>query len=172
MEDLLKLSRSFISLALLSLLCQAGSKVPAFLAQEAPKPSKSQPRKPAPAPGRVWKSKTSGKEFRVWTEKGSFHAEWANIPPEFASKGAYIRSVWRRAGQKWMGESRSYLPCTAGEGKEEHIANFCHVSTEFEVDSMTDSRLTGRGEALKRFDCSKCQVLEKEWRSFVWVPKQ
>ena len=36
--------------------------------------------------------------------------------------------------------------------------------------TLTENRLTGLGEALKRFDCSKCQVLEKEWKDFVWVP--
>jgi hypothetical protein len=65
-----------------------------------------------------------------------------------------------------------FLPCSVGEGKQEHIANFCQLTTGFEIDSMTDSKITGRGESLKRFDCAKCNILEKEWKGFVWVPKK
>lgn len=147
------------------------SAVPDFRGQEARKAAPEQAQKVAPVPSRIWKSETSGKEYRVWTENQRFHAEWVNIPAEFAAKGAYIRTVCRRAGQKWIGESRSYLPCSVGEGKEEHLANWCHVVTGFEVESMTETRLTGRGEGLKRFDCRKCQVIEKVWGSFAWVPK-
>lgn len=126
-----------------------------------------------PAPkGSVWKSETTGKEYRVWTEKDQFHAEWTNIPPEFAAKGAHIRSMGAHKGDKWVGESENYLPCSVGEGKQEHIANFCQLTTGFEIDSMTDAKITGRGEALKHFDCAKCKVLEKEWKGFVWVPKK
>ena len=124
------------------------------------------------AKGSLWKSETTGKEYRVWTENDQFHAEWANILPEFAAKGAHIRSTGARKGDKWVGESEDYLPCSIGQGKEEHIANFCQLTTGFEIDSMTDSKITGRGEALKRFDCAKCEVLEKEWKGFVWVPKK
>ena len=107
----------------------------------------------------------------MWQENQRLHAEWSNIPPEFAAKGAYIRTVCRRAGKKWIGESHSYLPCSVGAGKEEHIANWCQVVTGFEVNSMTNSRISGRGEGLKRFDCLRCEVIEKVWGEFEWVPK-
>jgi hypothetical protein len=139
-------------------------------AQQAKKSEKEQAQRVAPIPTRTWKSETTGNEYRVWTEDNRLHAEWTNIPPGSAAKGAYIRTVCRRAGQKWVGESRSYLPCLAGRGKDEHLMNFCHVTTGFEINTMTASRITGRAEGLKRFDCSKCQVLEKEWKNFVWVP--
>lgn len=141
-----------------------------FNAQESKTPERKG-ESAAPATARIWKSETSGKEYRVWTENRRFHAEWVNIPREFAAQGAYIRTVCRRAGAKWVGESRSFLPCSMGAGKEEHIANWCRVTTGFEVDSMTEKRITGRGEALKRFDCKACTALEKEWKGFVWVPK-
>jgi S1-C subfamily serine protease len=128
-------------------------------------------REAPPEQGRIWRSETSGKEYRLWIKDKQLHAEWTNIPPEFAAKGAYIRSVSRRVGSKWVGESHSYLPCSMGNGKEEHIANFCHLTTGFKLDSMTDKKITGRGEALRRFDCKTCKVLEKEWKDFVWVPK-
>jgi hypothetical protein len=164
----LKLSRNLASLAVFLFLSPIGTGVPILRAQ---KPVKSQAQKVAPIPTRIWKSKTTGNEYRVWTEDNRFHAEWSNIPPGSAAKGAYIRTVCQRAGEKWVGESHSYLPCVGGEGKKEHIINFCHVTTGFEIDTMTASRITGRTEGLKRFDCAKCQVLEKEWKNFEWTPK-
>jgi len=167
----LKLLKSFAGLLILFsavFFCAA----PAGLcAQESKAPAPGKGESAAPASARIWKSETSGKEYRVWMENQRFHAEWVNIPPEFAAKGAYIRTVCRRTGTRWVGESRSYLPCSMGSGKEEHIANLCHVTTGFEVDSITKKRVAGRGEALKRFDCRTCKVLEKVWKNFVWVPK-
>jgi hypothetical protein len=167
----LKPSRNIASFALLLFIYEIGTFVPALQAQKPQNPGNSQAQKIAPVPSRVWKSETTGNEYRVWTENNRFHAEWLNIPPGSAAKGVYIRTVCHRAGQKWIGEARSYLPCVAGEAKKEQIVNFCHVTTGFEIDSMTDSRISGRTEGMKRFDCTKCQVLEKEWKSFVWVPK-
>lgn len=165
------LSRNARSLALLLAAFLITTAMPHLHGQEARKPSPEQAQKIAPVPSRVWKSETSGREYRVWMENQRFHAEWVNIPAEFVAQGAYIRTVCWRAGQKWIGESRSYRPCSVGEGKEEHIANWCHVTTGFELDSVTENRISGRGEGLKRFDCRKCQVIEKVWKSFVWVPK-
>jgi hypothetical protein len=165
----LRASRYLVSFALLLLLWPVRTGLRAGQARQPRKPAAAQAQKLAPVPGRMWKSQTTGHEFRVWTEDSRFHAEWTNIPPASAAKGAYIRTVCRRAGEKWVGESQSYLPCVAGEGKNEHLMNFCHVTTGFEIDSMTASRIDGRTEALKRFDCAKCQVLEKEWKPFVWV---
>ncbi len=198
-EDPLNLSRAGASLALALLIGHLGyGKSPAqatnlqkSATKQASKATAAKPASPATpaaratpatpatpassearAKGRIWTSQTTGKEYRVWTEKEQFHAEWTNVPPEFAAKGAHIRSTGTRKGQKWLGESQNYLPCSAGEGKQEHIANFCQLTTGFEVDSMSATRITGRGEALKRFDCAKCKVLEKEWKNFVWVPKK
>jgi hypothetical protein len=166
-EDFLKLSHRLASLAILVLLAASGTGITALQAQ---KPEKKQAQKVAPVPTRVWKSETSGKEFRVWKENNRFHAEWANIRPEFAAKGVYIRTVCRRSGEKWVGESRSYLPCAVGEGKNEKVVNFCHFTTGFEVDTITDSRIAGRGEAVRVSDCTKCQVRNEGWKPFVWVP--
>lgn len=164
-------SRVLVSFALLLLLWQVRTVLQAGQARQSRKPATAQAQKLAPVPGRIWKSQTSGKEFRVWTEGNRFHAEWLNIPPEFAAKGVYIHTLCRRAGEKWVGESQSYLPCSEGQGKAEHIANFCHVTTGFEVESMTATQISGRGEALKGFDCSKCKVLGREWKAYTWVPK-
>jgi hypothetical protein len=172
-EDTLKSLRSFLGLAIfLALFWPAGAGLRAVQPKSSPKTEKSQAEKVAPVASRVWKSKITGNEYRVWTENSRLHAEWLNIPPGSAAKGAYIHTVCRRVGQKWIGESRSYVPCLAGQGKDEHLINFCHVTTGFEIDTLTESSMTGRAEGLKRFDCAKCTVLEKEWKKFEWVPKQ
>lgn len=168
----LKFLRNVARFALAVLIVQIVYGKSPLQAPDPQKTAKSAAAKAAPAPGRIWGSKTTGKEYRVWTEDQKFHAEWTNVPPEFAAKGAYIRTVCQRRGQKWVGESQEYLPCSVGTGKQEHIANFCRLTTGFELDSMTATRITGRTEALKQFDCAKCKVLEKEWKSFVWVPKK
>jgi hypothetical protein len=166
-------------LALFLTGCSGGPSQPAASQNgaktQAPQAAPATPANPkateAATKGRIWTSRTTGKEYRVWTESNQFHAEWTNIPLEFAAKGAYIRTVCDRKGAKWVGRSEEFLPCSIGTGKEEHIANFCKLTTGFELESMTATNITGRTEALKRFDCAKCQILEKEWKSFVWVPK-
>lgn len=121
-------------------------------------------------PGEVWRSVTTGKLYRAEVDQSVFKAEWVNVPAEFAKQGASIRSEARREGTKWVGSSQGYLPCSSGQGAQEHIANWCRVQTQFEIDFVGADRILGRGEALKRFDCAKCQVLAKEWKDFVWVP--
>ena len=51
---------------------------------------------------KLWKSETTGKEYRVQVDRGRFYAEWVNIPPESAKRGAYIRSECRRVGQNGL----------------------------------------------------------------------
>jgi len=168
---ILNFSRRLVARLLLSGVCAVFLIcVIRVMAQQKQAPT---PSKPAPhPPGRVWVSETSGKEFLLWKASQQWHAEWVNVPSELAERGASIKTMFRRQGSKWVGTAQSYLPCTLGEGAQEHIANWCHVQTGMEISSMTDERITGRGEALERFDCQKCQVLEKAWRNFVWVPKK
>ena len=125
----------------------------------------------APASARLWKSETTGKEFRVWTEKGVLHAEWVNVPPALTKGGAYIRSELRRTGTKWSGTSQLRLPCESVEGNKP-VSNWCSLETKMEIESNTADRITGRGESLRRFDCRTCKMLETGWAGFEWVPKE
>lgn len=140
-------------------------------AQRAKAPSRSHPGQIIPAVSRVWKSETTGKEYRVWIENERFHAEWVNIPPELAQRGAYIRSECRRAGSKWIGTSHSYLPCESVE-KNKAVRNWCRLLTRIEIDTVAADRITGRGEGVRRFDCQSCKILERVWKDFQWVPKR
>lgn len=125
----------------------------------------------APTSARIWKSETTGKEFRVWTEKGVLHAEWINVPLGLAKGGAYIRSELRRTGTKWAGTSKLRIPCESVEDNKP-VSNWCSLETKMEIESNTADRIAGRGESLKRFDCRTCKVLEAGWAEFEWVPKK
>ncbi len=140
--------------------------LPLAAQQGAPRP----PQVPR-APGQVWRSLTTGKEYRVRMGSQVLYAEWVNIPPQLAQRGAYIRTECRRVGAKWVGTSRSYLPCDTIEGKK-RVTNWCHLLTKIEIDTVTDKRIAGRGEGLKRFDCQRCKILETVWKAFEWVPKR
>jgi hypothetical protein len=119
----------------------------------------------------LWKSETTGKEYRVQVDKDRFYAEWVNIPPESVKRGAYIRSECRKVGSKWIGTTRINLPCAVGEGTKTHVANTCRLQFRIEINSIQSDKIMGRGETLKRFDCQSCRVDETGWGDFVWVPK-
>ncbi len=140
-------------------------------AQQSPKAAPRPTAHTGPAPA-VWKSKTTDREYRVKVSKSIFNAEWVNISPALQQHGAYIRTKCRREGNKWVGTSQSYLPCTTAETPPNQYANWCHLETKFEVQKITADRITGQGESLKRFDCQKCKIIETEWAAFVWAPKR
>lgn len=135
---------------------------------EAPKSPLNQ----AKAPSNIWKSETTGKEYRVSVTNDRLSAEWVNVPPAAAQRGAYIRSECHHVGDKWVGTSDIFMPCTLGNGKDEHIANMCHLNMKVEFDSVSRDRITGRGQSLRKFDCKSCKAIETGWGDFVWVPAQ
>ncbi len=139
-------------------------------AQQVKPPDKTPPPQITRAPARVWRSLTTGKEYSVRVNGQTLYAEWVNIPLALVQGGAYIRSECRRVGTHWVGISRSHLPCDTMEGNK-RVQNWCNLVTKIEIDSMTADRINGRAEALRRFDCERCRILEKVWAKFEWVPK-
>jgi len=115
----------------------------------------------------IWKSATTGKEYRVKIDGDRLTAEWLNIPPQAAKQGAYIRSDCRRSGTRWIGESRILLPCPLPDGK----TKMCPMILRFEVDAISSDRITGGGEILRDFDCGSCEVRKTGWGPFTWAPK-
>lgn len=116
----------------------------------------------------LWKSASSGKEYRVKVESDRFTAEWSNIPPQAAKQGAYIRSECRRTGSRWIGTSRILLGCALPDGK----TKMCPMLLRFEVDFISPDRITGGGEILRDFDCGTCEVRKTGWGPFTWTPKK
>ncbi len=126
---------------------------------------------PPPASARIWRSQTTGKEYRVWIENERLHAEWVNAPPELAQHGASIHIQCHRMGTKWVGTARNYLPCdTTENGKR--VTNWCRLTTKIEFDQPEARRMTGRTEWARRFDCANCKILEPVLTNFEWVPKE
>jgi hypothetical protein len=130
----------------------------------------SPPKVETKEPSNIWKSETTGKEYRVRIDGDHLYADWVNLPPAAAQRGAYIHTVCQRVGSKWTGTSSIFMPCTVGQGKSEHIADTCHLILKIEIGSVTKDRITGRGQSLKKFDCQSCKVIEAGWANFEWVP--
>ncbi len=143
-----------------------------WLSAQASKSAAAKHAAPTSASGRIWKSLTTDREYRVRIEKDRLYAEWVNLPPDFVSHGAYVKSELHRVEAKWVGTSRSKLPCTIGQGAAEHIGNWCPLLSRIEVHSVSSDRITGRGEQLRRYDCQNCKILETVWANFTWVPKE
>ena len=141
-----------------------------LMAQQVKPPNKTRPPQVTRPPAQVWRSLTTGKEYSVRVDGQTLYAEWVNVPPPLVQGGAFIRSECRRVGTRWVGISRSYLPCDTMEGNR-RVQNWCNLVTRIEIDSMTADRITGRAEALRRFDCERCRIIEKVWAKFEWVPK-
>jgi len=159
--------RSLILTGSLLLIIGSGSS----LAQQ-PKPSPEPPRFPTPpASARLWLSLTTNKIYRVWTENNRLFAEWVNIAPASARRGAYIHTECQRTGTRWIGTSHSYLPCER-EGSNKNEYNWCPYVTKIEFDRVEANRITGRAEGLKRHDCNGCRVIETVWKNFEWIPKE
>jgi hypothetical protein len=161
--------RKVLNLAALGVVFILQLAVVPLTAQQVKPPDRTPPRVTQP-PARVWRSLTTGKEYSVRVAGQTVYAEWVNIPPALVQGGAYIRSECRRVGTRWVGISRSHLPCDTMEGAR-RVQNWCTLATRIEIDSMTTDRITGRAEALRRFDCERCRILEKAWAKFEWVPK-
>jgi len=141
------------------------------LTAQQPVPPPKPPQFPSPPPAaRIWKSQTTGKEYRVWTENQRLRAEWVNAP-SVGAQGPFIRIECQRVGEKWVGTARNFLPCdTTENGKR--VTNWCRLTTRIEFDLPQAYRMTGRTEWARRFDCVNCKVLEPVWKDFEWVPKE
>ncbi len=170
-EEFLKRLRRTCNVVISCGLVLMGLKGPPLLGQEASRSPLSKRALNASAHAEIWKSETTGKEYRVRVEKDRFYAEWVPGPGAPAQRGAYIRTECRRVGSKWIGTSRSFLPCEVDE-KKVHTSNWCHLTTRTEIDTLTPDRIVGRGESLRRFDCATCKILEAAMSEFVWVPKR
>ena len=135
--------------------------------QSASKPAGTKSAAKATALPQIWKSASSGREYRVKIDGDRFTAEWSNIPSQAAKQGAYIRSECRRSGSRWIGTSRILLACALPDGK----TKMCPIILRFEVDFISSDRITGGGEILRDFDCSSCEVRKTGWGQFSWAPK-
>jgi hypothetical protein len=166
-ERLLRIKPLWWAVILVSAILATTSLQLSSESQSAAKPAGTKPAAKAAALPQLWKSASTGKEYRVKVEGDRFTAEWSNIPPQAAKQGAYIRSECRRSGSRWIGTSRILLPCALPDGK----TKMCPMILRFEVDFISPDRITGGGEILRDFDCGSCEVRKTGWGPFSWAPK-
>lgn len=117
-----------------------------------------------------WVSATTHNVYRVQIKGNTLTANWVNVSGSEAQHGAYIRSTCHRAGKQWVGATQSFLRCEIENAQGKPYSHWCHILTRIQISDVSADRITGRAEALKRFDCRQCAVLAKEWKSFTWFP--
>ncbi len=161
----------FLSLTLACGVVLAGRAGGALEAQRPDSPASPPAAKSAPTNSVLWKSQTTGNEYRVTIEGATLQAERLNIPKDPSHEGAYVRTTARRQGSKWIGKTQIFLPCALGHGP---VINKCHLTMGFEITEMGRDLIRGRIENpdLNQFDCKSCNAPKTEWKDFVWVPKK
>lgn len=151
---------------LVAVMSAAAQSKPAGKAKSSPSTAR-----PSGEQGSIWRSLTTGRDYRVTINKDTVVAEWVNLPPIDAKSKASVRSELHKSGSKWVGTTRSHMPCQTTEGKTP-ISNICDLTTRIEIETIAPDKIVGHGESLKRFDCGKCQILETKFAPFQWVPKK
>ena len=164
-------ARKLLSLALVCGLVLVTQSDGMLEAQSTQSGASSPAARPAADRPVLWKSQTSGNEYRVSIEGTTLQAEQVNIPKDTLHQGAYVRTTARRQGQKWIGKTQIFLPCALGHGP---VINKCHMTMGFEITEMGPDLIHGRIENpdLNHFDCKSCNVPKTEWMDFAWVPKK
>jgi hypothetical protein len=124
----------------------------------------------------IWTSLTSGHDFSLRQDGDYLYVDWINIPPETKAAGGFSRSELKRATDgKWQGKNNERLPCkyTRGHGAfAREFVNWCSSEHDIEIDSLSDKRIEGMGDAFEKFDCGKCKPEGKtEQKPFTWIPK-
>jgi hypothetical protein len=115
---------------------------------------------------KVWTSLTNGRDYKVRIEGEYIYTEWINLPSALQSTAAFMRCELKKAGDKWAGKSRAYLPYD-----NKSSVKWCRTEIDFEIDKLSDSRIEGQALAPTSFDVKKCQADKSEWKPFTWIPK-
>ena len=121
---------------------------------------------------KIWHSTATNHDFRVEVTPDAFHAEWVNVPPAAAKRGAYIHTECRRADNKWVGSSSISMLFGIPGAPSGKDTKLCSLTVRFEVDSIAPDKIMGHSESLHSFDVNACKVQQTTWGSFTWVPKK
>jgi hypothetical protein len=121
---------------------------------------------------KIWHSEATKHDFRVEVTSDSFHAEWINVPPAAAKRGAFIRTNCRKAGSKWVGSSSINMLFAVPGAPAGKDSKLCSLSVRFEVDSVSVEKITGHSETIHAFDVNACRAQQTTWGEFTWVPKK
>jgi Trypsin-like peptidase domain len=89
---------------------------------------------------RIWTSMTSGSDWKVRIEGDFIYAQNVSLPSALQSTTAFVRSEFKKTGNKWVGKNISYLPYSTLTGQK-----WCRIETDIELDKVSDSRIEGKG---------------------------
>jgi len=143
-------------------------------------PKSDLPQFRAPSGEQVWTSLVSGRDFKVRVDGDYVYTELV-LPPVLQSTAAFMRGELKKGGDKWVGKIRSFLPYPykssygdywkTGQRVGTQNANWCRFESDYEIDSISDSRIEGRSLDFTAIDAKKCQAAKPEWKSFTWIRK-
>lgn len=115
------------------------------------------------ASDKIWTSITSGRDYKVRISDEYLYTEWVNLPAQLQGTGAFMRAELKKNGANWTGTVHSHFPCSQ--------VKWCSVDREYEIDELSETRIVGRADTWKSFDCRKCQPHDEEVKPFTLIPK-
>jgi hypothetical protein len=123
---------------------------------------------------KLWHSPATNHDFRVAVKDDVFTADWINVPPAAAKRGAFIHTECRRTGdgQKWVGASNIHMLFDIPGAPSGKDTKLCSLTVRFEIDSLTPEKIVGHSESLRAFDVNACQIQQTSWGNINWVPKK
>jgi S1-C subfamily serine protease len=121
--------------------------------------------------GRIWTSLTTGKDYKVKIDGEYLYTDWVNIPAGLQHTGAFTRAQLKKSGSIWTGTAASRMPCQQKDWRGVQQTHWCSIETSIEITALSESRIEGRSQAITKFNCGKCRVIETNWKPFTWIPK-
>ena len=115
---------------------------------------------------RVWTSIRTGHDFKVRIDGEYIYTQAIDLPPALQSTSAFVRTEFKKVGDKWVGKTYAYLPY-----QEKKSTKWCHTEMDMEIDKMSDSRIEGMAPHWSSFNVERCQPENVEMQPFTWIPK-
>ncbi len=115
---------------------------------------------------RMWTSIKTGNDLKIRLDGEYIYTQIANLSPALQSTPAFVRSEFKKVGEKWVGKTYFYLPY---QGKKS--TKWCRFETDIEIDEVSDSRIAGMAPHWSSFNVQTCQPEGVEMQSFTWIPK-
>jgi hypothetical protein len=93
---------------------------------------------------------TSGWDYRVWASDERIRTEWIRVPSQ--ANWTYVVSSLNKDGAIWTGTTWLGGTCQTGAKVKQ-----CYIKLGSEIDKLSDTRIDGRAQTFKTFDCRKCE---------------
>jgi hypothetical protein len=121
-----------------------------------------------------WKSLDTG-TTKIVKQSGDYLYAENVLPPELKNAGGKVIASFEKQGTRWVGKSRSSLPCMLHQGTAFQRVKWCSHEFDMELTVVSPTRIEGVGMVPRRdtkFKCSRCEYAgDLERREFVWIPE-